>query len=142
MQLAPPVDIEELHRAAEGTCCAYYATRDALPDAEVVLAPYQVLLHRGTREAVGLPLVGNVVVIDEAHNLLEAIEAMHGATLPAAQLRLARECLDAYAAKYQARLSPANLSKIRELQACVARLADYVAAQRAGTHAPVGGQQL
>ena len=50
----------------------------------MVLVPYNMLLHRGTRESVGLPLDGNVVVIDEAHNLLEAIEAIHSAVLPVA----------------------------------------------------------
>jgi chromosome transmission fidelity protein 1 len=58
-----------------------------LGGAKVVLVPYNLLLHQGTRASVGLPLDGNIVVIDEAHNLLEAIEGMYSATLPFAAVR-------------------------------------------------------
>ncbi len=90
-----------------------------------------MLLHSGTRHAVGLPLDGNVVVIDEAHNLLETIESIHSVALPLLHLRLARDSLAEYVLKYQSRLSPANLSKIRELARCVGLLAAFLDFQRA-----------
>merc|ERR1712216_964626 len=67
--LAHPVDIEELGqmgRAMNG--CAYYAARSAVPAAQVVVVPYQSVLHRATRESLGIQLEGNVFVFDEGHN--------------------------------------------------------------------------
>ncbi len=49
--------------------CPYYSARRALPEADIVLAPYSCLLAKETRQALGLRLEGNVVVIDEGHNL-------------------------------------------------------------------------
>ena len=33
----------------------------------------QMLLHRATRESLGLRVAGNVVIVDEAHNIVEAV---------------------------------------------------------------------
>ncbi len=41
------------------------------------------------REALGISLAGNVVVFDEAHNLVDAINAAHSCTVSAVQLRAA-----------------------------------------------------
>ena len=40
-----------------------------------------------TRQALGLRVEGNVVIVDEAHNLADAINASHSAELTAAQVR-------------------------------------------------------
>jgi chromosome transmission fidelity protein 1 len=48
---------------------------------QVVAVPYNILLHAGTREASGLSLAGNVVVLDEAHNIIDTITALHSVTL-------------------------------------------------------------
>jgi len=49
--------------------------------AEVICMPYATLLHKSTRESMRIPLKGNVVLVDEAHNLIEAINAVHTAML-------------------------------------------------------------
>lgn len=35
---------------------------------QLVAVPYNLLLHKGTRESVGLDLTDQVVIIDEAHS--------------------------------------------------------------------------
>ncbi len=57
--------------------CPYYATRAAIAAAHLVVLPYQTLMHKSTREACGIEMRDNVVIIDEAHNLPDAICAMH-----------------------------------------------------------------
>ena len=42
-----------------------------------MVVPYNNLLHAGTREASGLRLADSVVIVDEAHNLLETIGSIH-----------------------------------------------------------------
>jgi len=51
-----------------------------------VVLPYQILLHAATRQAVGIKLRGNVVVIDEAHNLLDTISSIHSVYVTSAQV--------------------------------------------------------
>ena len=50
------------------------------------MLPYQVLLHAATRQAVGISLRGNVVIIDEAHNLLDTISSIHSVYVTGAQV--------------------------------------------------------
>lgn len=44
-----------------------------------MVVPYNTILHKGTRDASGIRLKNNVVIIDEAHNVLEAIANIHSA---------------------------------------------------------------
>jgi chromosome transmission fidelity protein 1 len=48
---------------------------------QVVAVPYNILLHASTREASGLTLTGNIVILDEAHNIIDTITALHSVTL-------------------------------------------------------------
>lgn len=102
-------DIEDL--ASMGSrlqICPYYATRAAIGPTEIVTLPYPLLLQRSAREALGISLKGHVVIIDEAHNLMNAIEGIHNAQVSDVQLRLARESLMTYLQKFRNRLKGAN----------------------------------
>lgn len=75
-------DVEEVAKVGtELETCGYYASRKSLQDGQVILVPYNSILHKNTRISSGIDLRGNVLVIDEAHNLLEAIERMHSSTV-------------------------------------------------------------
>lgn len=56
--------------------------------AQVVLVPYNVLLHAPTRASFGLDLRGCVVVVDEAHNFLETLASIHSVQLSLVHVRL------------------------------------------------------
>jgi hypothetical protein len=58
--------------------CPYYASRKALKKAQVVCMSYNTLLNRDLRETMGLQLEGRVVVFDEAHNLVDALNQVRG----------------------------------------------------------------
>ena len=45
-----------------------------------------MLLHKKTRESVGIHLKGNVVICDEAHNVIEAINQVYSSEVSLAQL--------------------------------------------------------
>lgn len=71
-------DIEEIVQKGENLkTCAYYASRKAVSYGQLILVPYNTILHKNTRISSGINLKGNILIIDEAHNLLEAIENMH-----------------------------------------------------------------
>ena len=48
--------------------------------------PYAMLLHKNTRESLGISLKGNIVIVDEAHNLVEAINEIYSTQLTLAQV--------------------------------------------------------
>lgn len=53
---------------------------------QLVVLPYPMLLHAATREAAGIRLQGQVVVIDEAHNLIDTITGIHSAEVSGSQV--------------------------------------------------------
>lgn len=55
---------------------------------EMVVLPYQSLLHAATRKASGIKLKGQIVIIDEAHNLTDTVTALHSAEVNGVQVRV------------------------------------------------------
>ncbi|KAK3622138.1 ATP-dependent DNA helicase chl1 [Elasticomyces elasticus] len=107
--LAKIRDIEELAEVgARLGICPYYASRTAIGPAEIVTLPYPLLLQKTARDALGISLKGHVVIIDEAHNLLNAIESTYSTQISEAQLKRARESLIVYLQKFRNRLKGSN----------------------------------
>ncbi|TKS73391.1 ATP-dependent DNA helicase DDX11 [Collichthys lucidus] len=109
-------DIEQLLKLGrELHACPYYSTRLAIPPAQMVVLPYQMLLHEATRKAAGVQLKGQVVIIDEAHNLSDTLSCIHSAELTGAQLCRAHSQLTQYAERYKSRLKAKNLMYIKQI---------------------------
>lgn len=58
----------------------------AVSSPQLVVLPYQMLLHAATRQAAGIRLQGQVVIIDEAHNLIDTITSIHSAEVSGSQV--------------------------------------------------------
>ena len=118
--LVQPTDIEEAGRlGAASETCAYYASRVALPAAEVVTVPYNLLLSSSVRAAVGLSLKQSLVVIDEAHNLPEALRGLHSCRLSLPVVQAANEQLQNYVQRYADRLAARNIQFLGQLRKIV-----------------------
>lgn len=131
--LAAPMDIEDL--AAAGTrhrACAYYAARKALPRADLVFAPYASLLHKETRESLGINLRGSVVVFDEAHNLVEAVHGAHGSVLTGKQCEAVHAMVTAYVDRFYTRLAVGNLRHLKTLGALARGFAAALGGDKGG----------
>ena len=116
-------DIEELvTKGRELKACPYYASRHAVQDAQVVVVPYNTLLHPATREACQINLDNSVVIVDEAHNLLETIASIHSGEILESHLTLAREQLKSYDKKYGNMLSASNKLYIKHLRYVIGKL--------------------
>lgn len=114
--LADILDIEDLVKMSKSEkACPYYSSRLAAKDAHVVMIPYQMLLHKRTRLQSGLNLTNGIVIIDEAHNLVDSLTSVYSAEITLAQLQTSRDQLDAYKTKYSLRFSSKNLLKINQL---------------------------
>ena len=60
---------------------------------------------QANREAVGIDLRGSVVVVDEAHNLVDAVGRAHSAQVSISQLQASKAQLSAYLTHFRQRLS-------------------------------------
>ncbi|KAI3413951.1 hypothetical protein GPALN_011422 [Globodera pallida] len=113
-------DMRELGRRRRA--CPYFATRAALGLCQLVLVPYNILLHKATRDAWRLDLRDNVLIVDEAHNLLQTLASIHAVELSMAQLSVCSSLLHDYAERFRTRLSPRNLRHIRQLRSLAVAL--------------------
>jgi len=115
--LAQPTDAEEAARMGrKSKACSYYAARAALPAAEVVVLPYSLLLSSPAQKAVGLSLKGAFVVVDEAHNLPEAIRSVNSCRVSLSIVEQALAQLNWYVQKYQDRIASESLAKLGQLR--------------------------
>jgi chromosome transmission fidelity protein 1 len=88
--------------------------------------PYNMLLLDDLRTSVGIDLTNSVVIFDEAHNLVEAVNHIHSADVSYNQLDLASQCVAEYSARFQSTLTGKNyyyvnilLSVINSLKICL-----------------------
>jgi chromosome transmission fidelity protein 1 len=125
--LSQPTDIEEAGRLGQvGQTCAYYATRQAVAAAQLVVVPYSILLSSKTRQAVGLDLTQSLVLIDEAHNLPEAIRATTSARCNFTTLQGASNQLSNYTNKYLHQLGGQALHFLGQLRKIVTALISHL----------------
>ncbi|RVX75548.1 hypothetical protein B0A52_00901 [Exophiala mesophila] len=102
-------DIEDIGALGrEMKTCPYYASRNAIRQSEVLTLPYALLLQKSAREALGVSVKNNIVIIDEAHNLMDAIAETHSANLSLSQLDQAIDQATAYAVRFKNRLKGKN----------------------------------
>ncbi|XP_041097382.1 Fanconi anemia group J protein isoform X2 [Polyodon spathula] len=88
-------DIEELVGLGRKLrSCAYYAARELMQEADIVFCPYNYLLDPQIRESMDISLKGQIVVLDEAHNIEDCAREAASYTVTQAQLLFTREELD------------------------------------------------
>ncbi|XP_043267015.1 regulator of telomere elongation helicase 1 homolog isoform X2 [Venturia canescens] len=68
-------DIEDLVKAGQKLkCCPYFLSKELKQSADITFMPYNYLLDPKTRKSQGIDLQGNIVLLDEAHNVEKTCE--------------------------------------------------------------------
>ncbi|KAL2194492.1 helicase C-terminal domain-containing protein [Corynascus similis CBS 632.67] len=128
--LATIPDIEDLHRVGKDLqVCPYYASRTAIPGAEVVTLPYPLLLQKSARDALGIKLEGNIVIIDEAHNIMDAVANVYAAEIRLTELRRARQMLGIYVKRFGKKLKGENRVMVAQVGKVVESLSEFLNGQ-------------
>ncbi|KAJ4346932.1 ATP-dependent DNA helicase chl1 [Didymosphaeria variabile] len=123
--LAKVRDIEDLGVLGKKLgICSYYASRPATKYCEIVALPYPLLLQKSAREALDLSLKDHIVIIDEAHNLMDAIAGVYSVSVTLHQAQEARTQLTIYLQHFRNKLKGKN----RVYVAQILRLIDSVVA--------------
>lgn len=64
-------DIEDLIVLGRGeNVCPFFLSRDMLANAEIIFTPYNYLIDPKFRKRSGLNIKDNILIFDEAHNLV------------------------------------------------------------------------
>uniref|UniRef100_A0A336KTI8 DNA 5'-3' helicase n=1 Tax=Culicoides sonorensis TaxID=179676 RepID=A0A336KTI8_CULSO len=109
-------DIEDLIQVAKShKACPYYASRLAASDSQVIMVPYQMILHKKTRDQLGINIQGSVLIIDEAHNLLDTISSIHSAQITLKEFVEVKNQLESYKKRYLSRFSAKTVLKMNQL---------------------------
>ncbi|KAK4527345.1 hypothetical protein GAYE_SCF38G5267 [Galdieria yellowstonensis] len=121
------LDIEELFKLGrERKACPYYGMKRAIKSSQFILLPYHSLLHKPTRESLHLPLHSNCVVIfDEAHHVVDALNEMYGAETNTQQIKSCLVGLETYIERYKTRLSSMNLFMLRQFHSFLQSLSQF-----------------
>lgn len=137
--LAFPSDIEDLSSfnsnstGSSTPACSYYASRESIPSAHILVVPYNILLSKETRMAYGISLEQNLVLIDEAHNIPESLRSQASQTsrLSLQICIFAHAQLKAYVQKYSNRLSSKNLFYLNQIKKCLDSFISYLKKKKA-----------
>ncbi|KAG6837605.1 hypothetical protein H0H93_006126 [Arthromyces matolae] len=114
--LAAPKDIEDLAEAGRrAEICPYFGARRAIPQAQ-----------KSAREALGIDLTDQIVIIDEAHNLIPTLLSLSTTRLPQSTLMTSFMQVCTYVSKFRNRLGPANLLHLKRLVVFLDALKKYV----------------
>ncbi|CAH8478161.1 unnamed protein product [Schistosoma turkestanicum] len=107
--------------------CPYYANRKGIPLAQLILVPYSSLLQLSNRLASGLTLKNSIVIIDEAHNLLEATASSMSVSLSLMNdINKLEELFSDYLQYYRSRLSSFLILRLRQMKHFLQQLKLYL----------------
>ncbi|KAF2835740.1 ATP-dependent RNA helicase CHL1 [Patellaria atrata CBS 101060] len=125
--LASVRDIEDLGELGKKLdICPYYASRPAVKSCEIVSLPYPLLLQKSARDALNLSLKDHVVVIDEAHNLMDAITGIYSITVLMSQFQRSRAQLGTYLQKFRNHLKGKNRVYLTQIVRLLDSLISYL----------------
>uniref|UniRef100_A0AAQ4PJC3 DNA 5'-3' helicase n=1 Tax=Gasterosteus aculeatus aculeatus TaxID=481459 RepID=A0AAQ4PJC3_GASAC len=94
-RLSDAWDIEDF--VAQGRArrfCSYYAARELMQEASIIFCPYNYLLDPLIRESMEIDLAGQIVLLDEAHNIEDCARESSSYTLDHQSLLMCRQELD------------------------------------------------
>ncbi|KYQ51038.1 putative ATP-dependent RNA helicase DDX11 [Trachymyrmex zeteki] len=116
-------DIEEItQKGQENNTCPYYGSRKSLQNGQLILVPYNSIFHKNTRASLGIDLKGNILIIDEAHNLLDAIERMHSSVITGKNLLHCYSQLSQYQKRFESLFSAKSVMYLGQLSFCLKKL--------------------
>ena len=95
--------------------CPYYGSRYSIPSGEIVALPYNILFQKETRQSFSINLKNQIIIIDEAHNLIDAITQIHSVEISDLHVTQAMTQLNNYVNRYKSRFSAKNMLYLRHL---------------------------
>lgn len=110
------IDIEDLAKLGRETkICSYYGARQSITSAEIIALPYNLLFQKETRKSFSINLKNQIVIIDEAHNLIDTIAQIHSVEITEQHVSQSLAQLNNYVTRYKNRFAPKNMLYLKHL---------------------------
>lgn len=134
------LDIEDiLEFGSTSQCCPYFSSRHLVQPASFVVAPYNAVLDKITREAYGIDLKDNIVIFDEAHNIVDFIKQMNSVHIknPGELFNKVVGRIEEYLEKYEKRLRGSNSSALSQLKIFFSKFSNFIEEKNYGSFASI-----
>ncbi|ORX45561.1 DNA repair helicase [Piromyces finnis] len=119
-------DIEELASLGiRHENCPYYGSRSASKMAQIITLPYNLLIQKSSREALGLDLKDSIIIFDEAHNIIDTITNTYSFMLDSDMIDRTISDINEYLGKYEKRLKGKNIMYIQQIIVILKALKNY-----------------
>lgn len=93
---------------------------------QIITLPYPLLLQKSAREALGISLKGHILIVDEAHNLMDAIANINAISVTHNQLKRSKTLLNVYLQKFRNRLRGKNRMYVVQVVRILDSLTGYL----------------
>lgn len=100
--------------------------------------PYPLLLQKSAREALKLSLKDHIVIIDEAHNLMDAIAGIYSVSISLHQVQEARTQLMTYLQRFRNKLKGKNRVYVAQILRLIDSIVAYLQTKASNSRAPDG----
>ena len=109
-------DIEDLLKFGEDfEICPYYASHITINSSQFVVSPYNNILNKRIKNNMNINLENNIIIFDEAHNIIENILQCANTDINFNELISLLISLFLYYNKYKTKLNPSNNLCIRQI---------------------------
>ncbi|KAK6204410.1 ATP-dependent RNA helicase CHL1 [Scheffersomyces amazonensis] len=109
-------DIEELEEMGNSLkVCPYYSIRKGLEITEIISLPYQMLFQDSTRNILNLNIKDSIIIIDEAHNILDVLSSLYSVSISIDDLERVIKSLKFYTNRFLKRLNSGNRINLLKL---------------------------
>jgi chromosome transmission fidelity protein 1 len=110
------LDIEEIHKlGTEIKICSYYGCRNSLTDADIIVLPYNQILHSSLRNSLNIDLKNKIIIFDEAHNLIDSLLSLYSVEITMEKIYCLLIQINFYYDKFKDRLKSLNSMYLRQL---------------------------
>lgn len=117
------LDIEDLNELGLNIKkCPYYGIKSLFESAEIITLPYQLLFM----DTLNIDLSNSIVVIDEAHNLVNTLIDMNRCTISASDVDLLFQGVQIYLQKFGKKLLTKNKIQLLKLKRVLNQLSEYL----------------
>ena len=109
-------DIEDLLKFGEEfNYCPYYVTHLISGQSQFIVSPYNNILNKRIKNNININLRNNIIVFDEAHNIIENILQSSSSDISSKELISLLIGFYLYYNKYKTKLNPANNLSLRQI---------------------------
>ena len=117
------LDIEEIYKLGfDMRICPYYGTKNTVSNSDIIIIPYNQVLHSNLRKSLKINLKNKIIIFDEAHNLIDSLLNLYSSEITLEKTFCLFLQLNFYYEKFKEKLKSINNLLIRQLMRVVESL--------------------